>query len=724
MLTLLKTYFGFDNFRPLQEEIIDNILKQKDTLVLMPTGGGKSLCYQLPALKLNGLTLVISPLISLMKDQVDSLKTNGISAEFINSSLALPEIRDIEKKSLEGKIKILYLAPERLASSGFQTFLKKLNVGLIAIDEAHCISEWGHDFRPDYRNLKAIRQSFPAIPVVALTATATPKVREDIINQLELQKAKVFISSFNRPNLNYFVRPKRRTFENLVSILQKYKDQPVIIYCFSRKETENIASDLREIGFDARAYHAGLPSEKRQKVQEKFIRDKIQIIVATIAFGMGIDKPDVRLVVHYSLPKTIEGYYQETGRAGRDGLSSDCILFYSYGDTVKHNFFINQIRDHTEKSNIQKKLQQMVDYCEQKTCRRNYLLSYFGEGSLLEEKSNCQGCDVCLTPREDFDATEIAQKILSAILKTDERFGLTHIINVLKGSHNKRVLEWGHDKLSVYGISNKVSSDELKYVIDLLVGEGLLGRSADSYKTLYVASKGRIFLKQKEKLTLKKPHFEDEITTEVKKKGALDYDEVLFAKLRSLRRELADDLRVPPFMVFGDTALQQMSFYFPQSTDSFRRISGVGEGKLERFGKVFIDLISSYAKENNLEEKIIAAPRTFEKKIKPANGRSLKRRGSTYSITRELLLQKKTIEEIANLRQIAPGTVINHIEKFFNSGETLNLSHIALPPDRLEKIQEAFQKTNQWNLWPVKNLLGEEFSYDEIRLARIFLTQK
>ena len=407
MLTILKTHFGFDQFRPLQEEIIGCVMAQRDAFVLMPTGGGKSLCYQLPALMLPGVTLVMSPLIALMKDQVDALKATGIPAEFINSTLTRVEIDRIQAEALRGKIKILYAAPERLAMPEFQSFLEKITVSLIAIDESHCISEWGHDFRPDYRNLHLLRTRFPEVPAMALTATATRKVREDIIYQLSLDKAQTFISSFNRPNLSYAVLPKKDSYGQLVDLLREGQNESAIIYCFSRKDTEHLAADLRQEGFEALAYHAGLESEARRTNQEKFIRDEAHIIVATIAFGMGIDKPDVRLVIHYHLPKSIEGYYQETGRAGRDGLPSRCILFFSYADSIKQQYFIRQIEDEAERKNAYRKLDQMVEYCETATCRRAHLLAYFGEDYPPEP---CGGCDVCFSPREEFDATIISQK--------------------------------------------------------------------------------------------------------------------------------------------------------------------------------------------------------------------------------------------------------------------------------------------------------------------------
>ncbi|MCK5085376.1 DNA helicase RecQ, partial [Candidatus Parcubacteria bacterium] len=487
MKKLLKTYFGYDEFRPLQEEAIDSVMQGKDTFVLMPTGGGKSLCYQLPALKFEGLTLVISPLIALMKDQVDALKTNGISAEYINSSLLPVEIQGIQEEISQGKVKILYVAPERLALQSFQNFLKGVSIKLIAVDEAHCISEWGHDFRPDYGNLKLLKSQFPKIPIIALTATATSKVREDIIKQLSLDEHNSFISSFDRENLAMIITRKKRAFDKLLRLIQKHKNEPTIIYCFSRKETEKIAMNLQAEGFDALPYHAGLNNETRKKNQELFIKDEVSIIVATIAFGMGIDKPDIRLVVHYTFPKTIEGYYQEIGRAGRDGLSSECVLFYSYGDVRKHEFFIDQMEDTIEQEKCREKLSQIIGYCEAMTCRRKYVLEYFGEEYLSDEKKakkGCEACDICLNPNPLFDATEITQKILSCVIRTGSRFGRNYIADVLLGKNSQQITENMHCDLSVFGIVQDFNKDEINHIMRSLITSGFLQVSPGKYPTV------------------------------------------------------------------------------------------------------------------------------------------------------------------------------------------------------------------------------------------------
>jgi ATP-dependent DNA helicase RecQ len=618
MLDLLKTRFGYDRFRPMQAEIIDAVLAKKDALVLMPTGGGKSLCYQLPAVKLNGLTLVVSPLIALMKDQVDALKANGIAAEHINSTMSPPEIAEAMAQAALGQIDILYVAPERLAGSRFMNGLKALDLNLIAIDEAHCISEWGHDFRPDYRNLKILRHRFPGVPVIALTATATAKVRQDIMAQLELEGAETYISSFDRPNLTYMVRPKRGAFNTLCELLRKRRGESTIVYCFSRKGTEDLAAGLRAAGFNARPYHAGLDNELRRAVQEKFIQDDVDVITATIAFGMGIDKPDVRLVVHYDLPKTVEGYYQETGRAGRDGLPAECVLFYSYGDKIKHDFFINQIADENEKSKAQAKLAEMIDFCEAQTCRRVSLLSHFGED---RPEPDCGGCDVCLEPREQFDATEIAQKILSAVIRTGQRFGANYVVDVLRGSANKKVSERGHENLPVFGIAADFSADELKQIIGGLVAKKLLAKDGHEYPILKLTEDGANWLKLRAFLNLPKPKRPAATKNQAApRQDHVDHDRDLFEKLRVLRKRIADEGGVPPFVVFGDASLREMSLYLPQSQESFAGIFGVGDEKLRRFGPAFVEAITAHAAERGLAEKPVPVRLRAGKKARPPVG--------------------------------------------------------------------------------------------------------
>ncbi len=505
MQKILKKHFGYNSFRPLQKQVIESVLAGRDALVLMPTGGGKSLCYQLPALMLPGITLVISPLIALMKDQVDLLKANGVDAAFLNSTLSDEDVFSVKESVQRGAIKILYCAPERLAMSEFKQWLKGLQISLIAIDEAHCISEWGHDFRPEYRKLKSLRAEFAKVPIIALTATATSTVRDDIIEQLRFKDADVVVSSFNRPNLHYVVKPKQKTYAQLIKILPKYKDEPTIIYCFSRKETKKLADKLKKSGYSAAHYHAGLSAAVRSKTQERFMKDKTSIIVATVAFGMGINKPDVRLVIHYSIPKSVEGYYQETGRAGRDGLDSLCVLFYSYADKIKQDYFIRQISDATVRETSEQKLATIVEYATTTRCRRKFLLNYFGESYAAEK---CGGCDSCGTHEKSAATTRTA-----------------------KGITKKRA-------------AANIESEE----------------DTESYP----------------------------------------YDVVLYEKLRAFRKKVAERLEVPPFVIFSNVSLQEMATTFPQNLESFARISGVGKGKLAKFGETFVRHIRAYSEQNKI----------------------------------------------------------------------------------------------------------------------------
>ena len=708
VLDLLKSRFGYESFLPLQEEIVRHVLGKDHCLVLMPTGGGKSLCYQLPALCLDGLTLVVSPLIALMKDQVDALRANGIPAAFVNSSLPASEIGSIHTASLMGRIKILYIAPERLTVPGFVSFLDSVSVSLIAIDEAHCISEWGHDFRPDYRNLKALRARFPDVPCIALTATATERVREDIVTQLEIPDGKTFLSSFNRKNLTYTVLPKSDRFGELLKLLSKHKGESAIIYCFSRKGTEELVADLADEGLNALPYHAGLDPRIRRTNQERFIRDETPIIVATIAFGMGIDKPDGRLIVHYDMPKSVEGYYQETGRAGRDGLPSDCVLFYSPGDRSKQEYWIGQMEDEEEQDRARRKLDGMVEYSELTRCRRAYLLRYFGEEF---DEQNCGGCDFCLADMEEFDATVITQKILSAVIRTEERFGVSHLANVLRGSRAKRVIETGHDKLSVYGIARDFSKDEITSISRQLVDEGLLAKEKGEYPTLSVTASGREFLRSRTNLRLTRRN-EREEGRDRSAKSRLDYDRELFELLRDLRRTLAEERRVAPYMVFGDVSLVQMAYFVPQSRESFSRITGVGANKLEEYGEIFVKHIRESAEQHGLEER--------ERTSEPRKSRSVRRPGSTYAKTLGLLRQGLTLNEIATQRGLSPGTVIGHLERLAAHGERIDVSR-QLEPERFDSIRQEIERSETSWLSEIRDALGDGYSYDEIRLVRLYL---
>lgn len=714
MKTLLKKHFGYDEFRPLQAEIIDNVINKKDTFVLMPTGGGKSLCFQLPALKFPGVTVVISPLIALMKDQVDSLHENGITAAFLNSTQAPKEQEKIQKDLQNGLIKILYIAPERLALTAFQDFLKTLEISLIAIDEAHCISEWGHDFRPDYRNLRKLRELFPQIPVIALTATATDKVREDIINQLSLHKAGKFVSSFNRPNLRLSVIDKKNAFDKLIELLSNYKNKSVIIYCFSRKDTEDITDKLNRKGFNALPYHAGLPAETRKRHQDLFIKDAADIIVATIAFGMGIDKPDVRLVVHYTYPKTLESYYQEIGRAGRDGLDSECVMFYTYADTRKHEFFINQNNDEKNAAAAREKLSEVLSYAEGNLCRKKRILKYFGE---ILPGDNCGACDICLSEKEKFDATIIAQKILSAIIRSGERFGKNHIIDILLGKKTQQIKRHEHEKLSVFGIVDDFSADDLGRIMQMMTDLSFIKKNEGEYPTLSIGKNGAEFLSGSKQLELIRPLVKEK-ERKTKTSQDTDFHAGLFEHLRELRKKLAAAENVPPFVIFGDKSLQEMCRHFPTTKVEFGNLHGVGANKLEKFGDIFTKEIKEYITENNLNLDDL---KTDSTSIKNETAAPRFSRPQFYQKTIELIQKKTPIEKIAKHQKFAINTIINHLEKILDDEVKLDIDYLKLPKDRFKEIKKAFAKCEDEKLKPVFELLGGKYSYDEIRLVRALM---
>lgn len=709
MLDLLKSRFGHDSFRPLQEDIVRHVLGKNHCLVLMPTGAGKSLCYQLPAMVFNGVTIVVSPLISLMKDQVDALAADGIPAAFINSSLPEDEFPTIYKAVLRGRTKILYVAPERLSLSNFRIFLDALSISLIAVDEAHCISEWGHDFRPDYRKLEFIRREFPDVPCIALTATATKRVQEDILDQLNIPNAERFVASFNRENLTYLVQPKRDPDAALIQLLSQHKGESAIVYCFSRKDTEDLAARLSQEGFPAQAYHAGLDPDERRLTQERFIRDDVPIIVATIAFGMGIDKPNVRLIVHYDLPKSLEGYYQETGRAGRDGLPSECVLFYSPADKERQAYWIYRMEDPAEQDRAWEKIDRMVEYCEQPRCRRAFLLRYFGEEPREE---NCSGCDICLGEWEEFDATVISQKILSAVIHTGERFGINHVADVLRGSRSKKVIGAGHERLSVYGIARDFSKDDIQDIALQLIDKGLLVKADGQYPTLAVTTRGREFLRSRSTIRLMRKN-ERADGMDGSGKPPIDYDRGLFESLRELRRELAQARNVPPYVVFGDASLQEMAHFVPMSEEGFARISGVGEAKLEQYADIFLRHIRAYAQHHDLVEK----PRCPTESIHPRSAP-----GSSYMQTLDLFRQGLSPAEIAARRSLTLGTIVGHLERLAAHGEDIDVRRL-FDRGRFDRIAREFERTEMPWLSEVKNALGDDYSYEDIRLVRLSLRQ-
>ena len=616
LLPLLKQYFGFTSFRPLQEEIIRDSLAGKDVFALLPTGGGKSLCFQLPAMAQPGLTVVVSPLIALMKDQVDAMQAGGIPATFLNSSLAQNESRARLRGLHHGEFRLLYVAPERLMLSGFLSDLQRWNVRLLAVDEAHCISEWGHDFRPEYRQLAELRKLFPETPMMALTATATERVRADIIKLLNLREPRCYVASFNRPNLTYRVLAKNKPYDQVLEFVRARPKESGIVYCQSRKSAESVALRLNGDGVKAKPYHAGLTPKERSEHQELFLRDDVRVICATIAFGMGINKPNVRFVLHYDLPKNIEGYYQETGRAGRDGLPGDCVLLFSAGDVIKQTRFIDEKPDPKEQQIAREQLQKMVHYAECSGCRRRELLAYFGEdwsAGLRHGESaqshhavpeagvpNCGACDNCLSPRATFDGTLAAQKFLSCVYRIREKtrfgVGLNHVIEVLTGADTEKVRKWNHEQLSTYGIGSEHSRPEWAAIGRELIRLGHLRQTTGKFSVLELTNDGLAALKQRRKVTLTKPVTAPE--AKVHHAGEIACDEVLFDRLRKLRRQLADERNVPAYIVFSDVALRQMARDYPEREPEFARISGVGEKKLREFGDAFLAEIATYLQTN------------------------------------------------------------------------------------------------------------------------------
>ncbi len=713
MLELLKTHFGYDAFLPLQEEIIAGVMAGRDCFVLMPTGGGKSLCYQLPAMAMPGLTLVVSPLIALMKDQVDALEANGLPAAFINSTQSPEELRLVVRRIRSGEIKLLYVAPERVIEPRFADFLRTLNVSLIAIDEAHCVSEWGHEFRPAYRELANLRVACPSAPLIALTATATERVRADILSQLGLREPRTFISSFNRPNLTYSVVPKESDLNALRSLLESHRGESAIIYCGSRKATEDMAQALSERGFRAEAYHAGLDPEERRSIQDRFIRDRTPIVVATIAFGMGINKPDVRLVVHHDLPKSIESYYQETGRAGRDGLPSECVLYFSYGGKSRQEFFINQIEDAEERARARERLDQVISLCSLSSCRRKFVLEYLGEEWPYED---CSGCDNCVQPREQYDATEIAQKVLSAVIRTGERFGAAHVIGVLRGSKGEKIRSQGHHQLSVYGIAANHPRDELRDLIEGLKREGLLTVAEGEYPTLGVTPRGREFLKNRETLALARP-VARKASPERGARSVLGtgegYDTGLYDELVSLRRATADLRGVPAYVIFNNRTLQDMARRIPRNLAEFSRVSGVGRAKLEDLGPPFLECINKYSRECELRSATDSGDwsRSTESARRMFN--------ISHRATGRVISGGATLKQTAEIRGLTVGTILRHLERLVEEGIEVKWSHL-LPPEyhRIE-IEAALEKLGHKFLRPVWEELEGRYSYERIRLVRL-----
>ncbi len=587
----LRTVFGFESFRPHQETIVGTILGGKDVFAVMPTGGGKSLCYQLPALLREGTAVVISPLISLMKDQVDAAKANGIAAAFMNSSLSQQEVTDLYRKLRGNQVKLLYIAPERFAMPQFIETLKTVPLSLFAIDEAHCISEWGHDFRPDYLALSAIPTLFPTVPLAAFTATATEKVQQDIIRKVGLRTPHTVRASFNRPNLFYQVLAKSELEAQLLEFLKDHEGESGIIYRTTRDAVTATAASLASRGIKALPYHAGLSAEQRERNQEAFNRDEVSVIVATIAFGMGIDKSNVRFVVHADLPRHIEAYYQETGRAGRDGEPAHCLLYFSRGDIPKIRYFIDQMEDEAERGIAMQKLNQTVRFASHNVCRRKQLLSFFGEAYPAD---NCSTCDICIGSVKQVDISLEARILMSAVARTRERFGIVHIIDIVIGADTSRIRELGHHELKTFGAGKDKDKNHWRFIVNELLAQELIRQDGDRYPVLKLTPKGAAVLTGTDEVFgLQR----DEVKTKERRRKPAEgghYDETLFERLRIVRKKIAGANHVPPYVIFSDKTLHEMCRYFPKTTAEMRQISGVGDVKLERYGSEFLEAIRSH----------------------------------------------------------------------------------------------------------------------------------
>jgi ATP-dependent DNA helicase RecQ len=717
-LKILQTTFGFDSFRHNQKEIIKNVIDGNDSFVLMPTGGGKSLCYQIPALIFKGLTVVVSPLIALMKDQVDALKINGVPANFLNSTQSQNEQNTIIEQLRNNKLKLIYLAPERLIGqgNGFLSILKTLDISLFAIDEAHCISSWGHDFRPEYLQLSTLKVNFSNVPIIALTATADKITQKDILDKLNLDNPKTFLSSFNRPNIFYKVERKQNTFAKIVEYISKHKNDSGIIYTLSRKNADEICQKLEELGFLCKPYHAGLSKDDRETNQNLFLRDEIKIIVATIAFGMGIDKSNVRFVLHYNLPKNIEGYYQETGRAGRDGLPSEALLFYSRGDVITLKKFIF-IEDNENQSRIMlDKLNKMTNYAETNNCRRKFLLNYFDE----LHSGNCCNCDVCITTYDKFDATVIAQKALSAVSRLGERMGLNYLIEFLRGSNSDKIKEY-HKSIKTFVIGADINKEDWYYYIKEIIQLGYLEQTQDQYPIIKLTKKSAEVLFGKELVFLVKIIPNDKPQKIVKQK-IISYDEELFQKLRSIRRLIADNENVPSFIIFSDSTLVELSYYYPRAIIDLKNISGFGEVKIRKYGQIFLEAIQQYCLEHNFDSRMnlkvqnIITPKNIETQNSSLD------KIPTHELTYNLFKQGFSINEIAIKRGFTIQTIETHLFKYISKG-VIDIKFFVSEP-KVRVIEDELISKGLTSIKLVKEKLGENFTYNEIKAVIAFLEFK
>ena len=703
----LKKYYGYDNFRKGQENVIESIMRGQDTFAVMPTGAGKSVCYQIPALMLKGVTLVISPLISLMKDQVDTLNSIGIAATYINSSLSINEVNERIDKVAEGEFKLLYVAPERLESDFFCNMLNRLTISLLAVDEAHCVSQWGHDFRPSYAAISSLINKLHERPIIAaFTATATQEVRTDVIKLLKLREPDVYVTGFNRENLSFTVIRGENKRDFVLKYIQDNKDKVGIIYAATRKETNNLYELLIKKGYNVGKYHAGLGDVERKQNQEKFLFDDINIIIATNAFGMGIDKSNVRYVIHYNLTKSMEAYYQEAGRAGRDGEPSECILLFSAADVLLQKFFIEQsVVSPQRKVNEYKKLQAMVDYSHTTRCLRKFILEYFGEENVPDK---CDNCSTCNDESELVDITIEAQKIFSCIFRMKERYGTSLIAEVLRGSKNKKVMELGFDKLSTYGIIKQYTIKEIRDLINVLTAEEYLSLADGQFPVVHLKDKAVAVLKNEQKVYQKVE----------KKKAKVVRDTGLFEILRALRKDISEREKVPPYIIFADSALREMSEYFPVNEKEMLSIKGVGESKLNKYGEEFISVIKKYMQENNIELKEEILYNEDEAKTEVAIEQDSKNSDKvpSYVITYNMYKEGKSIAEIISERQLKSLTVQEHIFKCASEGFDVNLDDF-IPEQHEALIIEVIKKIGASKLKPIKEALPKEIDYLAIKAA-------
>ena len=709
---ILKVHFGFDTFKGDQEAIIRNLLGGNDTFVLMPTGGGKSLCYQLPALVMDGTAIVISPLIALMKNQVDAMRNLGEEdgiAHFINSSLSKTSIDLVKADILEGKTKLLYVAPESLTKEENVDFLKKIKISFYAIDEAHCISEWGHDFRPEYRKIRDIVKEIGLAPIIALTATATNKVRDDIKKNLGIQDAKDFKSSFNRPNLYYEVRPKTKNVDkDIIKFIKANPGKSGIIYCLSRKKVEELAEILQANEISAMAYHAGMEAAARSKTQDAFIMEKIDVIVATIAFGMGIDKPDVRYVIHYDIPKSLEGYYQETGRAGRDGGEGQCIAFYNSKDVQKLEKFLEG-KPLAEQDIGRQLLAETTAYCESSVCRRKLLLHYFGESY---EEDNCGNCDNCLNPKKRVEAQQLLETVLECILAVKENFKADYIIDMLLGKETSEITDHMHDDLEVFGSGSDEEEKTWNAVIRQALIAGYIKKDVENYGLLKITDEGRDFMKNpKSFMIVEDKEFDDDETEgPMRGGGSFAVDPELYSMLKDLRKKISKHLQLPPYVIFQDPSLEAMATTYPVTIDELQNIPGVGAGKAKRYGQEFIDLIKRHVEENEIERPEDLRVRTV------ANKSKLK-----VSIIQSIDM-KVALDDIAISKGIDFDELLTEIEAIVNSGTKLDIDYFidsVMDEDRSEDIYEYFRESESDSIDDAIDELGDDYSEEEIRLVRI-----